>query len=348
MYLIPVSYMGSGSSALTDLLGEVSGITVPQESFEFVFLHCPGGLFDLEDKLLVGNNALRSDEALHTFAQTMQALVSDRWWVGHYHERLHSDFEGVVNRFLDQLIEAQPDFYWYQQEHYPRRAIPYLALRGLLRRVTGGRVQLKRPLTHTPMWLAWPSPQAFYEAAQQFVREALDQLPRGKVGVVLDQLLLPHNLARFDQYFAPGDAMAFEVCRDPRDVYLSNRFIWAKRGEPVPYPTDVDAFCSMYRRIRACAKPSDSAFVHRLAFEDLIYRYEETTQKLANWLGLPDAQKAFNQSRFDPKRSILNTQLFTLNDDWQAYGQAIASRLPEYLYDFPHPRPHHSDEAKIF
>ena len=62
--IIPTGYMGSGSSAITDILSEYDSINVENADFEYVFLHCPNGLFDLEDKLLIGNNAVRSDEAL--------------------------------------------------------------------------------------------------------------------------------------------------------------------------------------------------------------------------------------------------------------------------------------------
>ena len=58
-----MSYMGSGSSAVTDLLREYEGINTKNSDFEYVFLYAPDGLFDLEYKLLYNNNAIRSDEA---------------------------------------------------------------------------------------------------------------------------------------------------------------------------------------------------------------------------------------------------------------------------------------------
>ena len=61
--IVPASYMGSGSSAVTDLISEFKNVNNEYGNFEYVFLHCPNGVFDLEDKLLIGNNALRSDEA---------------------------------------------------------------------------------------------------------------------------------------------------------------------------------------------------------------------------------------------------------------------------------------------
>ena len=52
--IVPTGYMGSGSSAVTDLVAEYKNCNNDYRSFEYVFLHCPNGLFDLEDKLLIG------------------------------------------------------------------------------------------------------------------------------------------------------------------------------------------------------------------------------------------------------------------------------------------------------
>ena len=57
--VIPVSYMGSGSSAITDLISEFDGYVAPMGSDELILMHYPNGVFDLEDKLLLANNALR-------------------------------------------------------------------------------------------------------------------------------------------------------------------------------------------------------------------------------------------------------------------------------------------------
>ena len=49
--IVPIGYMTSGSSAVTDLVSEFANVNNDYGIFEYVFLHCPNGLFDLEDKL---------------------------------------------------------------------------------------------------------------------------------------------------------------------------------------------------------------------------------------------------------------------------------------------------------
>lgn len=73
--IIPMSYMGSGSSAVTDLLREYEGINTKNSDFEYVFLHAPDGLFDLEYKLLYNNNVIRSDEAVKSFRKLMKNCI---------------------------------------------------------------------------------------------------------------------------------------------------------------------------------------------------------------------------------------------------------------------------------
>lgn len=117
--VIPVSYMGSGSSAITDLLSEVHGYESANGNFEYVLLHCPNGLFDLEDKLLRGNNALRSDEALHSFYECMQTLYSCKHFgVADYKHRVGLQFLDDCKDFINTLIISKnPNGYWYFQEN---------------------------------------------------------------------------------------------------------------------------------------------------------------------------------------------------------------------------------------
>ena len=70
--IVPMGYMGSGSSAITDLISEFKDCQNEYKSYEYVLLHCPNGLFDLEDKLLIGNNAIRSDNRLKVLLEVKE------------------------------------------------------------------------------------------------------------------------------------------------------------------------------------------------------------------------------------------------------------------------------------
>ena len=77
--IVPTGYMGSGSSAVTDLVSEFKDCENSFKSFEYVMLHCPNGLFDLEDQLLIGNNAIKSDYAIRAFEKQMRNLYDKKF-----------------------------------------------------------------------------------------------------------------------------------------------------------------------------------------------------------------------------------------------------------------------------
>ena len=78
----------TGSSAVFNLLEEYESCTagklkkwqIPASDYEHIIMYTPDGVFDLEDKLLIGNSIHRSDEALRRFYKEMLLL---------YHEDAH-------------------------------------------------------------------------------------------------------------------------------------------------------------------------------------------------------------------------------------------------------------------
>lgn len=334
--LVPTGYMGSGSSAVTDILAEIDGCSARNGDFEFVFLHCPNGVFDLEDKLLRGNNALRSDEALHSFLGTMKELYSKKyWWVGHYNEHVGPKFYELCHDFVSELTDSRPDYYWYWQENTNTRMFFQLCLRRLVSLLTLKKVQLRKPRTYYDTMLSIPTEEEFYSAAARFISRVMDEIGLQEHSIVLDQLLLPHNLFRVDKYF--GDELrVFEVSRDPRDVFIQNKYVWPARNAAVIFPTDAEEFARFYRRLRDSERPSGSAKVLKLQFEDLVYDYDSSMEQIYAFLGVTKAQHSAPKMHFDPAKSIQNTQLFRVNEQYAREAETIAKILPEYIYDFPY------------
>ena len=61
--------------------------------------------------MLIGNNAVRSDEALHSFYATMKQLYDKKyWWVGHYNENISKAFLKITDAYLNDLIQYKPEF----------------------------------------------------------------------------------------------------------------------------------------------------------------------------------------------------------------------------------------------
>lgn len=337
--IIPTGYMGSGSSAITDLISEIEGYDADRGSFEYVFLHCPNGVFDLEDKLLIGNNALRSDEALHSFKAVMKQLYDKKyWWVGHYNVNMCTQFMQYTEEYINSLIQYKPSFYWYHQENTDFKMAVKLIEKKLVNLITLRKVSLPKPLLYNDVAMSYVTPNEFYEKTRVYLKKLWDSLGLDKRNLILDQLLLPHNLFRAQNYFADGEMKAFVVERDPRDVFIINKYIWAKNGGVVPYPIDAREFAGCYRRIRQMEKPTQYSGVYRIRFEDLVYDYDNSIEKLYSCLDVNTTAHKKKLTYFDPKRSVENTQLFRSDASYAEEGRIIAEELPEYLYDFPYER----------
>ena len=92
----------------------------------------------MEDKLLIGNNAVRSDEALHSFYKTMRQLYDKRyWWVGHYNQYIGEAFWTETERYVEKLRNFSLEYYWYYQENVEAKMLPRLMLNKILKKIPG-------------------------------------------------------------------------------------------------------------------------------------------------------------------------------------------------------------------
>ena len=154
--------------------------------------------------------------------------------------------------------------------------------------------------------------------------------PEGKPMLMVDQLLPSSEIYRFMPYF--DDICTVVVERDPRYVYILEKLVW--KGSVIP-TDDVHTFCKWYRytRIHRKTEKYDPKRVMLIQFEDLVYRYEETTEKIRDWLGLMDADHVEKRQRFDPVKSMKNTRLW-LKYDIGKDMDVIETELKEYLFDY--------------
>ena len=349
-YYITAGYMGSGSSALTDLLSEFEGVSSPNGDFEYVFLHAPNGLFDLEDKLLIGNNALRSDEAIHSFLKLMDDLYrKKRYWVADYKHKVSEDFPEYVEQLIRDLDPTRPDedTYWYYMQD-PTGYMTFLRmLRKALYLLSFKRILVPQPLRYRGMTLAFPSDEEFYEAARRFVYAVMEAVRADHEAAIFDQMLLPHNLFRADRYFRDDTAIVL-ADRDPRDVFLANKYYWKPQHVPLPFPTEVEDFCRVYRKMRENVRKADSKLIVKVQFEDLIYRYDETLEDLYRELQLPKQAHTAKRQHFDPSVSIVNTNIQRKDQRYRREAEIIEKRLGEYLYAFPEKYDYSAERNDVF
>ena len=335
--IVPTGYMGSGSSAITDLMSEFKNSSNEFKTYEYVFLHCPNGLFDLEDHLLMGNNAIKSDASIRLFEEQMKKLYNKPfWWVGNYKKVIGPEFMEYTNDFVNKITQYKFNGYWYYQEEVNFKMFLELLVRKPFKILTRNKFFNKPILKYKDgMKISYIKPNEFYKYSRKYIKNVLEVISRGKDNVVLDQLLLPYNLHRIENYF-DDELRVIVVDRDPRDVFITNKYIWPIKKLSIPIPTDVKIFCKFYKEMRESEKKSNSKNILRIHFEDLIYDYEGTLKNIIKFVGFTEKDHINKKTRFNPDLSIKNTQLFNSDEKYKEEIQLIEEELKEYLYKFPY------------
>lgn len=334
--IVSTGYMGSGSSAITDLVAEFKDCANDFKSFEYIFLHCPNGLFDLEDRLLIGNNAIKSDDSMREFLFEMQKLYNKKyWWVGNYEKIIGPEFMTETNKFIDNITEFRLNNYWYTHEEVNFKMFVKLLLRKPIKIISRNKLCNKKILRYKDgMRISYIKPEKFYKCAHEYIYNILELIGKGRKNIIMDQLLLPFNLHRIDNYF-DDRLKVIVVERDPRDVFLLNKYIWGEKKIGVPFPTEVNEFCEYYKKMRESEINCSPNKILRIKFEDLIYNYDSELKKIKKFLNFKDEEHLYPKTRFNPELSIKNTQLFT-NKEHIEEVKTIEKELKKFLYDFPY------------
>lgn len=146
--------------------------------------------------------------------------------------------------------------------------------------------------------------------------------------LVCDQIFGPY-LSQYNKY---SEITAKQVCvyRDPRDQFLS-----AFRLDLSVLPRSIDGFVNFYKNASALKfedmlkNPDPNRLMVR--FEDLVLKYDETVEKILNFVGIDKAHHIAPKSVFDPSISAVNIGAYKTFID-QDFMKEIEKRLPEYCY----------------
>lgn len=332
--LVSAGYMSSGSSAVTGYFKEFSNCYCPNNYYEYVFLHCPNGLFDLEDNLLLGNNAIKSDYYIRTFYKEMKKLYNKRfYWVGNYKDVLSYDFLKITTNYLKDIVQFKYTGFWYTHEEVNNKMFFKLLLEKPFKIISNNKIKFKKVLnTDQYMYISFIDKDDFYKKSHDYIYNVLNEIKTDK-NLVLDQLLLPFNLHRIDKYF-DDDLRVVVVERDPRDLFIINKYIAGIKKTNVPLPNDAKQFCDFYKKMRESEKKTNSNKILRIKFEDLIYDYENITNKINDFAGLKESEHIDKLKYFNYNVSINNTQVFR-KKEFIDEVKIIEKELKDYLYDFP-------------
>lgn len=326
------SYYGSGSSAITDLLSEYSSLYSFTDE-EFRFLQDPKGVSDLEFNLVENFNRHNSGRAIKQYKELVD-FYHGNIFGKKYENFFNGKWKAISEEYINQLVDFTYHGWWLYDMldrgkfYYFRKRISNKILKMTIWRNKPERTlnTMRNELTYC----AHPSEEKFLKVTRKYIDELFAAgVPDKKFDrLVVDQLVPSTNIARFTRYF--DDIKIFVVDRDPRDIYILEKYVW----QDGMIPTDVETFCKwfLYTRDNRQKELQDSEHVMYLQFEDLVYHYEETVTKVEKWLGLEKNDHTETKKFFDPNKSIDNTRTWEKYDVSNDEIRYIEEKLGKYIY----------------
>lgn len=338
-------YYGTGSSAIMDLIREYDcARVVPYEdkNYEHVVFYVSGGLFNLCTLLTHGNAPLTSDMVINNFISAMERLDKyDLVWFGSYSKQFGDGFRKLYMGFVDGLSTSKKE---KNLNHVVKSR--YSFVKALLQ--VAAHLILKRKFVQygtkyiydgRNVYFSMPTEEEVYSAAKEFTNGYFNLFDEEGVNVrVFDHLIWANQVDEYARCF-DDDFRVIVAERDPRDVYLLNKYVWFKPpiGHGLPhFPTEPKAFVEEWNK--TVVREYSGNNVRQIHFEDLIYRYDETVKEIEAYVGLNEKQHNDKGKKLDISRSIENTQVFNVKKEWAEEVKIIEKELSEFLYHFPYER----------
>ncbi|MBR1753508.1 hypothetical protein IJ732_01610 [bacterium] len=149
----------------------------------------------------------------------------------------------------------------------------------------------------------------------------------GKEVLVYDQLVAISDLDKINYYM--NDIPIKQICvwRDPRDHFFS----LFKNDDKGIIPRKADDFIQWYRKklVKEVFEPHPNRLT--LRFEDIVFNYDESTQKVMDFAGLKPENHVAPKSVFNPEISKVNVGAWKDFYD-QDFMKKVGDELKEYCY----------------
>lgn len=316
----------TGSSAISDFLKEFEENQVYTD-IEFILSFYPDGLEDLDYHL---------NEKCSKFLSSCTAIPRFRKAANYL---LGIVTKGKIKQLTDDYLDSITQVKWIGKGQGQDLLHNLFLYRNLGIRINSRLMKLL-PVSFCKRIRLYPlgvmefsvKPDDFVNKSQEYTDKIFQTLGLNtEKNIVLDQPFSGNDPVRGMKYYK--DARAIVTDRDPRDLYALFKKAYPRIIYQIPMDT-VEQFVDYYKYMHRPLNESirENPNVLMIQFEDLIYRYEETSKDIIDFLNL--GEPAFPQKYFQPRKSMINTQVFKKYSGLEDDIKYIERKLPEYLYDF--------------
>lgn len=325
-------YGSTGSSAVVNFLEEFN--TCHVMGGEFRLVQDPDGLEELCCNLSNSWGWNRSDAYIRRFIKYTD-IIGRRISPIKYGENLNKAFNFNFfehrDKFIADIVDTKWTGHWFYHDYHERNYLEVLIenfKRSLSWHFGFSRLWLRENTKKSAMYFV-RSDKDVYSSARKFLNELFNELDIASEYLVFDQLILPYHKEKFEPLFPNFKQIV--VDRDPRDVYLD-----AKNYNAYPITKNIESFISFYESSRKVNAPTNNESTLLIQFEDLIYNYNSTTNKIVDFLGIDVANHTKQLTRFDPKISIANTKTWLKPENASHIGDMaiVKDRLSKWCYEY--------------
>jgi hypothetical protein len=340
-------YGATGSSAGTNILQEFEFVK-DLGNEEYTFLHEPDGVADLENSLMEGHR-LKTDLAIKRFIGLSHKLML----LQQYKIRFNGNFEKHTADFIDAIVKCKWDGWWHRAfEVEELSKIDDFNIR-LARGTYDFLAKSNQYNFYEPdLWHPQYKPQIteyysnflndsdscfFIEQVKNFTGKLLQEENTNNryKYILMDQAIPPISISRYLRYW--DNPKVIVIDRDPRDLYVMNKLFWGCGFIPVH---NIDQFIKWYsltRKLKETEPKGNESNCLFLQFESLIYDYENTLNRIINFVNLSADNHIYKLKYFNPELSKQNTLVFKQYPDLYNDIEKIENELEQYCYLYPAP-----------
>lgn len=331
----------TGSSAITHLLSEIHDVYAPDNVYEMRFLYDPDCISDLEYYLCENPHRQNSSLAIKRFKKYID-FNSNPILNHHYEKMFNGKFKKISYEYIKDI--SLFDFNGFSHiDKYEKGGLFWFVDRCYIRILAYLFSTRERPKWLKPSLISLKTKQyagvynndEFIRSTHKYINSLFYQGAfNNHEYMIIDQLFPATNVDRYLRYI-PDDIekKVFIVDRDPRDLYVTFKYFLNEKGIPC---SNAEDFCNwfMWTRSQAEKFKYDDSVVKKIRFEDMIYDYDRTRNDILGFIGIDSDCKCDKFSKFDPSKSINNTQVWYRYPNANEEVKIIENTLGKYLYDF--------------
>ena len=322
-----IGFHATGSGVIDDLLRECDNVVQGIPDCESRFLQDPDGIADLEYNLIDNHHRINSGFAVKRYLRYVDRTKRT------YVKIFGPEWQKISHKYIQSLLDFEYKGFWYGDLWLSNKIVNcyYIIRRQWDKRIRKKILHKKSYRNHLPWITSYYvtiEKDEFLEKTRNYIDSLCESMNiNNKEFVVLDQLVPPTNIAKYNRYLR--DIKYVIVDRDPRDVYI---YLHEVQDRVMPID-DPYKFCKYFRDSHKQLSdfPNNCLLVH---FEDMVLHYDKFVPLVMRFLGIEPSHHIAPRKHFDPTKSVKGVRTWVRHPEYSEDIEIITRELTEFLYHF--------------